>query len=407
MNQIKIGIVGTSFGSEFVPLFRAHPNVRAVAVSDLMPERLQYVQDMNGPLETYPSLAEMLKSDVDAVCIFTARWSHAKLAIQSMRAGRHVYSAVPAAVTVEEMSALIDTVKATGQMYMLGETSYYYPAALYCRERFARGDFGHFVYGEAEYLHDMSHGFNDVFMWAHGDEWKKYASFPPMLYPTHTVSMIVSTTGERLTSVSCLGYKDRENDGVFLRETSAWQNEFSNETALFRTSGGGIARINEFRRVGWSETARASSVRISLYGTLGSYEEQANGKVWNRVDATEPEDVTDLLVCEQDESEQIDRGALLGKVLHDELLRDYRSGFARIQPHERLPQEFSGLINGHEGSHQFLVDDFVRACVTMKLPPNNVWQAARYNVPGIIAHESAIKDGESLRIPDLGEPPTS
>ena len=405
MDKIKIGIVGTSFGAEFIPLFRAHPNVYAVCIADLMPERLQYAQDLHGPLETYSSLDEMLKSDVDAVCIFTARWSHAALAVKALRAGKHVYSAVPMAVTLEEISQLIETVKSTGQMYMLGETSYYYPSTLYCRERFARGDFGRFVFGEAEYLHDMSHGFNDVFMWAHGDEWKKYASFPPLLYSTHTVSMIVATTNERMTRVSALGYRDRKDDGVFVRDVSKWGNEFSNETALFRTSGGGSARINEFRRVGWSETARATSVRMSLYGTLGSFEEQSNGKVWNRVDSTEFEDVTELLVCADMALSDDKRLSLLGKELPEELARDYRSGFARIHPIERLPKEFAGLVNGHEGSHQFLVDDFVRACVTMQLPPNHVWQAARYNAPGIVAHESALREGESLAIPDFGDVP--
>lgn len=52
------------------------------------------------------------------------------------------------------MAALVDAARATGLTYMLGETSYYYPSTLYCRERFRRGDFGRFVYGEAEYLHD-------------------------------------------------------------------------------------------------------------------------------------------------------------------------------------------------------------------------------------------------------------
>lgn len=405
MQKIKIGIVGTSFGAEFIPLFRAHPNVRAVCIADLMPERLQYAQDWHGPLETYSSLDEMLKSDVDAVCLFTARWSHAPLAVKALRAGKHVYSAVPMAITLQEISQLIETVKSTGQMYMLGETSYYYPSALYCREKFTRGEFGHFVFGEAEYLHDMSHGFNDVFMWAHGDEWKQFASFPPLLYATHSVSMIVATTNERMMRVSALGYRDRENDGIFDRAVSKWGNDFSNETALFRTSGGGSARINEFRRVGWSETPRATSVRMSLYGTLGSYEEQGNGKVWNRVDTTEFEDVTDFLVCADVDLNDDTRVSLLGKVLPEELVRDYRSGFARIHPIERLPQEFAGLINGHEGSHQFLVDDFVRACVTMQLPPNHVWQAARYNAPGIVAHESALRDGESLAIPDFGDAP--
>lgn len=402
MDKIKIGIVGTSFGATFIPLFRAHPNVRAVAIADLLPERLQYAQDLHGAMETFRTLDEMLASDVDAVCIFTQRWMHAAQAMQCMRAGKHVYSAVPAAITVEDMSALIETVKTTGQMYMLGETSYYYPSALYCRDRFAKGDFGSFVYAEAEYLHDMSHGFYEAYQWANGDAWKKFASFPPMLYPTHTVSMIVTTTNERLTRVSCLGYKDRENDGVFLKDVSAWQNEFSNETALFRTSGGGIARINEFRRIGWSENARAASVRLSLYGTLASYEEQGNGKVWNRIDSEETEDVTDLLMCDQIEVSEAERAGL-----HEELIRDFHTGFAKVHPRERLPREFIGFNNGHEGSHQFLVDDFVRACVTMKLPPNHVWQAARYNIPGMIAHQSAMRDGESLAIPDLGDPPAS
>jgi hypothetical protein len=52
-----------------------------------------------------------------------------------------------------------------------------------------------------------------------------------------------------------------------------------------------------------------------------------------------------------------------------------------------------------------LVDDFVRACTSGKLPPNHVWQAARYCAPGIIAHESAKQGGRQLAIPDFGDPP--
>lgn len=384
--RLKIGIVGLSFGLDFIPLFRAHPRVREILIADLLPERVQLARDLYGALPAVQTLDDVLASDVDAVCLFTQRWRHAPQAIQALRAGKHVYSAVPAAITLEEIAQLIETVEQTGQMYMVGETSYYYPSALYCRERFARGDFGRFVYAEAEYLHDMSHGFYEAYMWANGEQWKKFASFPPMLYPTHSVSMIAQTTGARLTRVSCLGYTDSNEDGVFRRDVSAWGNVFSNETALFRTSDGGMARVNEFRRVGWSETARCPSVRLSLFGTEASYEEQGNSRIWNSRTCDEPEDITDLLVCEQ--------------VHADEAVR---MGLAKIHPRERLPREFAGLRNGHEGSHQFLVDDFVNACVTMKLPPNHVWASARNCVPGIVAHESARRDGESLAIPDFGD----
>ena len=50
------------------------------------------------------------------------------------------------------------TVEESGLIYMLGETSYYYPEALYCRQRFAEGAFGDVVYGEGEYYHDWDHG---------------------------------------------------------------------------------------------------------------------------------------------------------------------------------------------------------------------------------------------------------
>ena len=78
-----------------------------------------------------------------------------------------------------------------------------------------------------------------------------------------------------------------------------------------------------------------------------------------------------------------------------------------VHPVERLPKEYRGLPNAHKGSHQFLVHDFVSACITGTPPPNNVWEAARYLVPGLIAHESALKGGVLMEVPDLGSPPRS
>jgi hypothetical protein len=63
------------------------------------------------------------------------------------------------------------------------------------------------------------------------------------------------------------------------------------------------------------------------------------------------------------------------------------------------------MANGHEGSHHFLVDDFVTAVETRSLPPVNAWVAARYTLPGIIAHESALNGGARLPIPDFGDAP--
>ena len=85
----------------------------------------------------------------DAVVIITQNWLHGPQAVHALRAGKHVYSAVPTGITVEEIATLVRTVEESGLVYMLGETSYYYPAVLYCRRRYAAGDFGAIVCGEA------------------------------------------------------------------------------------------------------------------------------------------------------------------------------------------------------------------------------------------------------------------
>jgi predicted dehydrogenase len=379
-NHIKLGICGVgAFASKFIPLFKAHPFVRQLTLCDLDAAKLQDVAHRFGIDRTCPSLDALCQTDVDAIAIFSQNWLHGPHAVQAVRAGKHVYSAVPSAITMEEITALVQAVEQTGRIYMVGETSYYYPAAIYCRDRFRKGDFGDIVYGEGEYYHDFDHGLYDVMRWRGGGDWKKYAGCPPMHYPTHSMSFLVSVTGAHMTQVSCLGWVDRHEDGLFREGVNLWNNVFSNESALFRMSDGSMARINEFRRIG-----HPGGERINLYGTLCSYEEQGregHQRLWVSKDRKVQIDLTDLLGCDN-----------LGRKL------------APIHPVARLPREFENLPNGHNGSHQFLVDDFVKACVSAEQPPNNVWKAARYLIPGLVAHESARLGGVVKEVPDLGSP---
>ena len=80
--------------------------------------------------------------------------------------------------------------------------------------------------------------------------------------------------------------------------------------------------------------------------------------------------------------------------------------FSPIQDGKRLPESFRGLHNGHNGTHHYIIDDFCKAAVTGKLSPTNIWEVARYNIPGLIAHESALNGGVVMSIPDLGEKPS-
>jgi predicted dehydrogenase len=389
---VKVGIVGAgAFAQCFIPLFKAHPLTDDVVLCDVVPEKLKEVGSKFGIERTSPSLDHLLTTDVDAVAVITQNWMHAPQAVQALRAGRDVYSAVPACTKVDEMSELVKAVEETGRIYMMGETSYYGAYAVYCRKQFQKGKFGRVIYTEGEYLHDFDHGLYDVFKWRGGERWKEEAGMPPMYYPTHAIAMTVAVTGAYPTHVSCQGFVDEHEDGLFKAGVNRYGNTFSNETALYRMSDGSSMRHNEFRRVG-----HPGSERGSMFGTDGCFEGTGNGPVWLERDGTKI-DLRDELACVGISVDPAERGKT--DVPNERKFLDT----ARVHDVDRLPKEFAGLPNGHAGSHQFLVDDFMKACISKKHPPVNVWQAARYTLPGIVAHESAVRGGVLLEIPDFGD----
>ncbi|WP_156761083.1 Gfo/Idh/MocA family protein [Microbacterium karelineae] len=397
-STFSLGIVGAGqFSGQFAKLFRAHPLVTSVRVTDVLPERARDLVEREGLDGAVASFDEMLASDVDAVAIFTQRWTHGPLVVRALEAGKHVYSAVPMAVSEEEIRAIIDAVRSTGLTYMMGETSYYNPATVYARERRRAGAFGRVFYAEGDYVHDMDLGFYAAYQHSGGEEWKRTASYPPMLYPTHSVGGVLGAIGGRATSVSCIGMRDDRGDGVFDRDVSMFDNDFSNATALFELAGGGSMRINEFRRVGYPSHLRES--RFRYFGTEASFEQLVRAAVWQ--DKEGYEDVSELLETRPTMSPDDPSLADVDPALRDAFI----SGLAPVHDAERLPEELRRLPSGHEGSHHFLVDDFARAVATGALPPVHAWEAARYTLPGIVAHRSALRGGERLEIPDLGDAP--
>ncbi|MFJ6156877.1 Gfo/Idh/MocA family protein [Pseudarthrobacter sp. NPDC092184] len=394
----SLGVVGAGqFGSQFAHLFNLHPGTSAVYVADELPERAAEAVDRYGLAGVKGSFEELLASDVDAVAIFTQRWTHGPLVERALRAGKHVYSAVPMAVSEEEIAAIIQAVRDTGLVYMMGETSYYNPATVYARKQLAGGKFGRIFYAEGDYVHDMDLGFYEAYQYSGGERWKETASYPPMLYPTHAVGGVLGAVPAHAVSVSCVGVKDDRDDGVFDKDVSMFGNDFSNATALFELNDGGVMRTNEMRRVGYPSHIRES--RFRFFGTEASFEQLAKVSVWQ--DKQNVHDVSEQM--ETRPSIPLDDPSLAN--VAPELRDAFVSGLAPVHEPGRLPEEFRGAPNGHEGSHHFLVDDFVTAVNNGTLPPVNAWLAARFTLPGIVAHQSALRNGERLPIRDFGDAP--
>ena len=379
---VRIGIVGVgSFGSEFVRLFRDHPRVSRVALCDIEADRLGRAAAAFGIAETYDSLEAVCRADLDAIAIFTQPWLHAPQAIQALEAGKHVYSAVPiiSLDSGDEMidwcDRLIDACRRTGRHYMMGETSYYRPQSMYCRRRAAEGAFGHFVLAEGEYFHDIDEptcSLRRVAERRWGPQWTpRKSGGVPMHYPTHSIGGLLSVLGARLTEVSAVGLHVPGDD--WFRADTESGNRFGNETALFRCSNGAAVRIAEYRRIG-----HPGREAFQLFGTEGCFRDGADGCHWLTRAVATP------LTIEE---------------MRDPLPPEVHAAFGQGSDGD------SGVYGGHGGSHAYLVHEFVESVAAGRTPAINAWEAARYFAPGIMAHKSALRDGELLKIPDWGDPP--
>jgi hypothetical protein len=57
---------------------------------------------------------------------------------------------------------------------------------------------------------------------------------------------------------------------------------------------------------------------------------------------------------------------------------------------------------GHGGSHGYLMNEFVASILENRTPLVDIRKALNMTVAGIMAHESALKNGEWLKVPQFG-----
>ncbi|MBL7219736.1 MAG: Gfo/Idh/MocA family oxidoreductase [Phycisphaerae bacterium] len=343
--KVRVGIVGygfCKFGAQFG--FQNHPNVEVAAVSDLIPERRKGLMKACRCAKSYESLEVLVKDPkIEAVFVATDAPSHARHSIEVLKNGKHVMSAVPATFgSIEEGEKLLETVKKTGLKYMMAETSCFREDCWGMRQIYQAGGFGRLVYSEGEYFHYRSTPLDSYKGWRIGS--------PPLWYPTHSTAYYVGVTGKRFVSVSCAGF--RAGFDAFKPGANRYKNEFTDEIALFRTSEGGTSRQCMCKSViGYhAEAGRVFGEKGSMNGTRYS------GKVKKLPDITRP----------------------------------------------ALPPGVPG--GGHGGSHGRLTDEFITSILADREPLVNIYEALSMTAGGIVAHQSALKDGETMKVPQYLPP---
>ena len=395
---ISLGLVGLgAFGSSFAPLFKSHPLVDRIALCDQEPEKLKNwaerpsFQDKLDSRDVFEELDDICKADLDALVIITQPWLHASQCVQAMENGKHVYSAVPIICIpdgeeiLDWCAKLIDTCEKTGQYYMLGETTYYRPQAMFCRRKAAEGAFGDFMYAEGEYFHDVDHGLREVKKHREssrsGREWQKKAKEysargilgGPMHYPTHSTSGPVCVMKAHAVKVSGFAY--------YSKSRTDWHGDApANETALFKMSNDAHVRICEYREIG-----HGGREIFRIYGNEGSFENNMWRGKWDSK-SIGAEEMRDPLPKEVEEAFTAER-------------------HAGVDPSKLSERERKDFLGCHGGSHAYLVNEFFSAVAEDRQPVINIREASRYMAMGVMAHKSAIRDGELLEVPDWGDAP--
>lgn len=350
--KIRMGVVGGGFGASFH--WHQHPNCVVAAVSDLRTDRREHLMRVYQCETAYESLEKLILDDtLDAVAVFTGAPDHVRHCVAVMNAGKHCISAVPAAYTLEECEELVKTKQRTGLKYMMAETSYYRWPTITARNLHADGRFGELVYSEVEYYHPMSGAEREGLWFFNGQRTWRYG-YPPMHYPTHSTGFLVGVTKERLVEVSCLGWTDPDEPAL---KDNVYGNPFSNAAALFKTDQGHTCRCNVMWRV------HAGGERAQWFGTkLALYMPGSGGQPY---------------------------------VLQEE----GRDSIAGEPDYWHMVPEGMRVDSGHGASHPFLTNEFVMALIEDREPAVDVYEALAMTAPGIVAHDSALRGGEQLKVP--------
>lgn len=337
--KVRVGIAGfgiCNFGAQFG--FQDHPNVEVAAVTDLIPARRDGLAKACRCTKTYDSCEAMLKDDsIEAVYIATDAPSHARLAVMALERGKHVACAVPAVFgSLEDADRLLAAVKKSGRKYMMFETSCFHADLYAWHRQYEAGLLGKLVYSEGEYYHYFGAPLGGYNPKTREVDTNGWRKgLPPMWYPTHATAFYVGVTGGSFTEVSAMGMPSVVPH--LQAENNDYKNPFGSEVALLRTSEGGMSRM----AVCWDLPA-AGGEQGRVYG-------------------------------------QKNEGAKMKA--------------------DRPPLPPGMNAGAHGGSHGHLTNEFVDAILRDRKPWVDVALALNMTVPGIVAHQSALKAGELLKIP--------
>lgn len=366
--EISVAMIGLGFGAEFIPIYQELPGVNVHAICRRNESELNKLGDQFAIEKRYTSYDDVLADpDVDYVHINSPIPDHGWMSLAALDAGKHVMCTVPMATTVDECRQIVEKVNETGLKYMMAETVVYSREFLFIKEMFDRGELGKLQHIAASHPQDM-------------DGWPSYwEEMIPMHYATHVVSPCLGLTDSLAEYVSCFGSGTVRDD---IAQKSG--NSFAVETCHIKLKDSDVsAHIWRFLY----DVARQYRESVDVYGTKKSFE-------WSLTE-NDPHIIHTAKKPEPDIPEKVE-------------VPDYAHLLPESIQKFTMPQEIHDAEHlsfvqggGHGGSHPHMVNEFVSALRENRDPWPNAVTSANWTCVGICAHDSSVKGGERVNLPDF------
>ncbi|GHV69486.1 oxidoreductase [Spirochaetia bacterium] len=381
-------LVGLGFGGAFAPIYAAHPDVASFGIfdtnQDLANNAANHLKKTEnaGEIRIYSSFDEILKDPaVDAVHLVSPIPRHAEQTLAVLNAGKHCACTVPMAIRLEDLKAIAEAVKRTGKSYCNMETAVYTTHFFKVREMLEKGEFGSIQFLRGAHYQDME-------FWP--DYWM---GLPPLFYGTHAIAPLVMLADSPIVRVRGLG------SGTMRKSLhTQYGNPFPIETMQIEFASGLKGEVTR----SLFETARDYTEMFNLYGSKKSFE-------WQQIESEQPV-VHTLLPAKNDpdgkpyrglpvDAARISTGNYYEKL--PEAIRRFtvrHEDYDEKNPQLSLEKDASG---GHGGSHPHMVHEFVRSILENRKAWINEINGANIVAAGICAHESAMKDGAIIDVPEF------
>ena len=154
---VRIGVVGCGnvMDGAYMPLIEKlqhNSSVRMVGASHTSQDRCNSILEKWKISKYFSTYQELCRSpEIDLVVVLTSMKQHAEIAMEALRAGKHVMVEKPLGVTLEEASELVSAARNSAQYLLAAPFVTLSPTFQIIRERVATGDVGKVCLARARY----------------------------------------------------------------------------------------------------------------------------------------------------------------------------------------------------------------------------------------------------------------